>query len=102
MQLGANALAARTPAQGATGCGVFQRSAPVGGAANGMPLNAATPFATTPCTSPPVTFAVCTCPAAEKLRVNKAAATNAPYTRCFIGAIPCSRLIRARDRDALL
>src|SRR5689334_6698801 len=102
MQLGANAFAARAPAHAATGCGFFQRSAPVGGAANGIPLNVPTPFTTAPCTSPPVTLAVDTCPAAEKLRVKKAAATNAPYARCFIAAIPCSRLIRARDRDALL
>src|SRR6185503_5402339 len=39
MQLGANALAARTPCHDAAGCGFFQRSAPVGGAANGIPLH---------------------------------------------------------------
>src|SRR5687767_13866578 len=31
------------PCQLAAGCGGFQRSAPTGGAANGMPLNAVTP-----------------------------------------------------------
>src|SRR5262245_60830541 len=113
MQLGANEVAARTPCQAAAGCGFFQRSAPVGGAANGMPLNAATPFAATPCTSPPVTLAVRTCAAAEKLRDTRTAATHAPYSRCFMLRLP--RLIRrligareprepleARDRNALL
>src|SRR5262245_41668247 len=88
MQLGANAFAARTPCHDAAGCGFFQRSAPAGGAANGIPLNAATPFAATPCTSPPVTLAVETCAAAERQRALNAAATQAPYSRCFMTRTP--------------
>src|SRR5262245_1178186 len=100
MQLGANALAARTPCHGAAGCGFFHRRAPVGGDANGIPLNDATPFAATPCSSPPATFAVETCAAAEKPRAMHTAATHAPYSRCFMIRSPV--LIGARDRDALL
>ena len=43
MQTLPNLLASRTPSHFATGCGAAQRSAPTGGAANGMPLNARTP-----------------------------------------------------------
>ena len=45
MQLGAKSLAIFTPCHAMTGCGFFQRSSPVGGAANGMPLNDAMPLA---------------------------------------------------------
>src|SRR4051794_10537697 len=38
-------LASRTPLHFATGCGAVQRNAPIGGAANGMPLNARMPGA---------------------------------------------------------
>ena len=37
MQAGPGFTASRTPSHGATGCGACQRSAPTGGAANGMP-----------------------------------------------------------------
>src|SRR5262245_32073215 len=57
MQLRANEEACLTPVHGLTGCGAFQRSAPTGGAANGMPLNDEIPFVTTPATRPPVTSA---------------------------------------------
>src|SRR5215831_9579426 len=57
MQLRANDEACLTPVHGLTGCGAFQRSAPTGGAANGMPLNDEMPFVTTPATRPPVTSA---------------------------------------------
>ena len=43
MQTLPNLLASRTPFHFATGCGGCQRSAPTGGAANGIPLNARTP-----------------------------------------------------------
>src|SRR5438552_5482142 len=39
MQRGPKATAVFTPSHFAGGCGVFQRSGPTGGAANGMPLN---------------------------------------------------------------
>src|SRR5689334_9137209 len=45
------------PLQGMTGCGGFQRSCPTGGAANGIPLNEATPLFTVPVTVPPLTRA---------------------------------------------
>src|SRR5213594_3438524 len=48
MHAAENVSAARTPLQGATDCGAFQRRSPTGGAANGMPLNTRTPFALTP------------------------------------------------------
>ena len=41
MQTLPNLLASRTPSHFATGCGGCQRSAPTGGAANGMPLKPA-------------------------------------------------------------
>src|SRR5688572_16573564 len=43
MQTLPNLLASRTPSHLTTGCGGSQRSAPTGGAANGIPLNARTP-----------------------------------------------------------
>src|SRR5688572_9340887 len=43
MQTLPNLLASRTQSHLATGSGGCQRSAPTGGAANGMPLNARTP-----------------------------------------------------------
>src|SRR5215510_493139 len=61
MQLNAKDEACLTPVHGLTGCGAFQRSAPTGGAANGMALNDAMPSATTPATRPPVTSASRTC-----------------------------------------
>jgi hypothetical protein len=42
MQRGPNAVAAFTPSHFGAGCGAFQRSAPTGGAAYGMPLNTRT------------------------------------------------------------
>src|SRR5579862_2739092 len=72
MQLGPNVSALRTPVHGATGWGDFQRSAPVGGAANGMPLYETTPSARTPVTSPPVTAAVVTCAPAGLIASNAA------------------------------
>src|SRR5262245_36297961 len=53
----ANADVCLTPLQGTTGCGASQRRLPTGGAANGIPLKAATPFSTMPRTVPPVTSA---------------------------------------------
>src|ERR1043165_194594 len=50
----ANAEVCLTPLQGMTGCGAFQRRSPTGGAANGIPLKAATPLSTVPRTVPPV------------------------------------------------
>ena len=43
MQRGPKWPAARTPCHAATGCGGFQRSAPSGAAAYGMPLNSSRP-----------------------------------------------------------
>ena len=38
MEIGANRLASRTPAQLPQGCGAFHRFLPTGGAAKGIPL----------------------------------------------------------------
>ena len=40
MEIGANRLASRTPAQFPQGCGARHRFFPIGGAANGIPLKA--------------------------------------------------------------
>src|SRR5690348_7637325 len=45
MQRGPKRSALRTPVHAATGCGGFQRNAPIGGAAYGMPLNSSNPVA---------------------------------------------------------
>src|SRR5215470_9289156 len=55
-QCGANEVAGRIPDQCAAGCGGAQRSAPVGGAAYGMPRNSSAAPAALPRTGPvPVT-----------------------------------------------
>jgi hypothetical protein len=78
MHPGANASAFLVPLQGVTGCGAFHRRSPTGGAANGTPLNDATSPATTPCTFPPLTFAVLICAAAGPAKAKSAAiASNA-------------------------
>ena len=61
------------PFPGAAGCGAFQRSAPTGGAAKGMPLNAVTPLFTVPLTRPVSTLTVSGTPAAAvaAIRQNK-------------------------------
>src|SRR5580700_6612693 len=61
MQACAKASAGFTPDQGRTGAGAFQRSAPTGGAANGMPLKIDRPFSAVPLISPPVTRARLIC-----------------------------------------
>ncbi len=57
MQPAPKCVAWRTPAQGFTGWGAFQRRGPTGGAAKGMPLNIESPPETSPATIPPVTLA---------------------------------------------
>src|SRR4029453_15061837 len=47
-----NACASRTPRHASGGSGARQRRAPVGGAANGIPLKLATPPASIPSSSP--------------------------------------------------
>src|SRR5512143_2862021 len=88
MQLGANVAAIFTPCHAMTRWGFFQRSAPVGGAANGIPLNAAMPFSAPPSTTPPVTLTVVTCAAAEKHRAHAAAAKLARRSQWFIVLSP--------------
>src|SRR3989442_1769376 len=58
MQRGPNPPAFRTPFQGLTGCGAFQRNSPMGGAAKGIPRKARTAgeAALTPSTIPLVVF----------------------------------------------
>ena len=53
---GPKAVAARTPSQAAAGCGAANRSAPTGGAANGMPRKTARPASPLPRTRPAATF----------------------------------------------
>src|SRR5688572_19710348 len=53
----AKAVVCLMPLQGITGCGARQRRSPTGGAANGIPLKAATLLSTVPRTVPPVTSA---------------------------------------------
>src|SRR6185295_15089403 len=72
-----NLLALRTPFHFATGCGACQRSAPTGGAANGIPLKARIPGDDS--VLPP------SCPASSLIGSfgaasagNAAASTNAP------------------------
>ena len=56
MQALAKLSTLRMPVHGATAAGAFQRSAPTGGAAKGMPLKMDKPLSYTPLTSPPVTL----------------------------------------------
>src|SRR5262249_9154199 len=51
---GPNAVASRTFGQVGVGCGGFQRSAPIGGAAYGIPRNTASVPSRVPRTQPPV------------------------------------------------
>src|SRR2546423_2604729 len=62
-----NASAFLTPFHAAAGCGAFQRRAPIGGAANGMPLNTRTPSAAVPAIAP-----------LSSLTVSEAAANRQP------------------------
>jgi hypothetical protein len=68
MQIGENWSAFLTPAHGSGGAGARQRRAPIGGAANGIPLNARTPSASTPSTKP------------DAVRIGSAEATGASNT----------------------
>ena len=85
MQLAPNDSALRTPCQGTTGAGACQRRAATGGAANGMPLNAAIDGSLpgTPETSPPVTLTGC-------LTTPDSGAATSISTR----NVECSRFIR--------
>src|SRR5215813_10867717 len=49
---GPNTSASRTPSHAEAGRGAWKRSAPTGGAANGIPRNTATAFSTRPRTEP--------------------------------------------------
>src|ERR1700681_3606082 len=84
MQLGPNVDACLTPVHGFTGWGARQRSAPTGGAANGMPLNDTMPFASTPATRPPVTSTSRTCAPAGGPSHTMAAAHTTPIDSFFI------------------
>src|SRR6185503_11424677 len=78
MQLGAKSVACLTPCHAVGGCGFFQRRSPVGGAANGSPLNAAMPLAAVvPSAVPPVTLTVVIWAAAENARAQAAVASAA-------------------------
>src|SRR5262245_54969868 len=88
MQLAPYSAAFFSPVHGFTGCGACQRSAPTGGAANGMPLNDATPFAATPATLPPVTSASRICHSASPANHRLAAASNATPVDSLATASP--------------
>src|SRR5580698_9384183 len=81
MQPGAKVSACLTPDQLMTGCGARQRCSPVGGAANGIPLNETTLPTATPCTVPPVTFAVVICASAQEPQA--AVSVNRHARICF-------------------
>src|ERR1700722_6878919 len=84
-------VASRTPVHGVAGFGALKRSGPTGGAANGMPRKARTPFVTEPCTLP---LSVCTTvgpPAAAMPAAGTASASAAARierTR-MLGAVLC-------------
>jgi hypothetical protein len=67
-----NEEACFTSVHGFTGCGDLHRSGPIGGAANGIPLNETTPSDETPVMRPPVTSASRT--SAFAAEINHAAA----------------------------
>src|SRR6185295_9097450 len=80
MQLGAKSVACLTPCHATAGCGFFQRRSPVGGAANGIPLNDAMPlFVFAPSAAPPVTLTVVIWAAAENARAQATAAAAAAW-----------------------
>src|SRR5580658_11374921 len=56
--LGPNCVHARTPSQGAAGCGARHRNTPTGGAAKGIPLKTRTPPSTSPEINPLSIFTV--------------------------------------------
>ena len=87
-RLGPNSVALRTPCHRAAGCGAFQRSGPVGGAAKGMPLNTFMPDSQVPSTTPQ---AVLTCgPCAVATAASSASASDnidffiAVYVFCYV------------------
>src|SRR5262245_19975067 len=57
MQEAPKSVAARSPAQLATGCGAFQRRSPTGAAAKGTPLKEAMPSSSEPTSTPLATVA---------------------------------------------
>src|SRR3954466_14598729 len=73
-----------TPDQGCTRCGAFQRSAPTGGAANGIPLNDTMPCASAPATRPPVTSASRTCADDGRAHTRTATANMTVPVKTFI------------------
>src|SRR5262245_6086181 len=101
MQAGAYALVFFTPLHAATGCGFFQRRSPTGGAANGMPLNDATPFVAVPSTWPPLTRAVVTCAFAARLSAHSDAAAATTFFQQGMLSLPPvgnRRIIRPASR----
>src|ERR1700729_527158 len=99
-QCGPNAVASRTPAQLAAGCGGCHRSAPTGGAAYGMPRNSSTAPLATPRTAPlavpttgPLELAAA-CPRRVLALTAGAAATRAPR-------VTPATASRVRDRHAV-
>lgn len=80
-QRGPKRVAARTPFQGTTGWGGFQRRLPTGGAAKGMPRKARMPLrSATPSTVP---LAVLTRSAAQSTAGSSDPATAAAVMRCL-------------------
>src|SRR5258705_9882835 len=94
---GPYSTALRTPVQGVTGCGAFQRSGPTGGAAYGMPLNTRTSalLPAAPDTKPPSVFAGSVIAADAAV----AAASNVTtlIRRVFMALLPSGcAIVRAR------
>src|SRR5215510_3452463 len=87
MQLTANVVACFTPVHDWIGCGAFHRSAPTGGAANGMPLKEAMPLVDVPATRPPVTSASLIWALAIEAHTSTTT-TQATTTACFFTTSP--------------
>src|SRR5512136_739829 len=84
MQAGAKEYAFKTPVQGFTGCGAFQRRSATGGAANGMPLKEATPLDTEPFISPPVIFVSRICVTAVCVAANNMSMNSGTESSMFL------------------
>src|SRR5262252_5739571 len=84
MHPGANASTFLTPVHGTTGCGIFQRLSPTGGAEKGMPLKTPIPLDAKPSTRPPLTVAEVTCAAACPLIATIAKIAPANRVSCLL------------------
>src|SRR5688572_19275070 len=103
-QIAPNFVASRTPDHGWTAIGSRQRRSPVGGAANGMPLNTAPPASLVPRTCPPVTFTTgsdCARPVATAAQTSNTAMTaRIRFLLVRTSSMPC-QILCEEDRGNL-